>query len=54
MKSGKIYHSYSEEWVRQHVVNFLLEEKKYPKSLNVEKVLKSMACAKVRCRGFQF
>ena len=30
-----------EEWVRQHVVRFLLEEKKYPKSLiNVEKVLK--------------
>ena len=30
-----------EEWVRQHVVHFLLEEKKYPKShINVEKVLK--------------
>ena len=30
-----------EEWVRQHVVLFLVEEKKYPKSLiNVEKVLK--------------
>lgn len=30
-----------EEWVRQHVVQFLLEEKKYPHSLiNVEKVLK--------------
>ncbi len=29
-----------EEWVRQHVVRFLLEEKKYPKSLiNIEKVL---------------
>ena len=29
-----------EEWVRQHVVQFLLEEKQYPKSLiNVEKVL---------------
>ncbi|WP_026713691.1 type I restriction enzyme HsdR N-terminal domain-containing protein [Flavobacterium daejeonense] len=29
-----------EEWVRQHVVHFLLEEKQYPKSLiNVEKVL---------------
>ncbi|CAM4264884.1 type I restriction enzyme HsdR N-terminal domain-containing protein [Zobellia nedashkovskayae] len=29
-----------EEWVRQHVVNFLLEEKSYPKSLvNVEKQL---------------
>ena len=30
-----------EEWVRQHVVQFLMLEKKYPKSLiNVEKVLK--------------
>jgi len=30
-----------EEWVRQHVVKFLTEEKKYPKShINVEKVLK--------------
>ena len=30
-----------EEWVRQHVVKFLLEEKKYPKSyINVEKILK--------------
>ena len=30
-----------EEWVRQHVIQFLLIEKKYPKSLiNVEKVLK--------------
>lgn len=30
-----------EEWVRQHVVSFLIEEKKYPKSMiNVEKVLK--------------
>jgi len=30
-----------EEWVRQHVVHFLLLDKKYPKSLvNVEKVLK--------------
>jgi type I site-specific restriction endonuclease len=30
-----------EEWVRQNVVRFLLEEKKFPKSLiNVEKVLK--------------
>lgn len=29
-----------EEWVRQHVIRFFLEEKKYPKSLiNVEKVL---------------
>lgn len=29
-----------EEWVRQHVLQFLMEEKKYPKSLiNVEKVL---------------
>lgn len=30
-----------EEWVRQHVVKFLLEEKKYPKSyINVEKLIK--------------
>ena len=30
-----------EEWVRQHVVQFFLQEKKYPKSyINVEKVLK--------------
>lgn len=30
-----------EEWVRQHVVHFLILEKKYPKSLiNVEKSLK--------------
>lgn|SRR5690554_1613912 len=30
-----------EEWVRQNVVQFLLREKKYPKSLiNVEKVIK--------------
>lgn len=30
-----------EEWVRQNVVRFLIEDKKYPKSLiNVEKVLK--------------
>lgn len=30
-----------EEWVRQHVIQFLLEEKKYPKSyINVEKILK--------------
>lgn len=29
-----------EEWVRQHVIQFLLIEKKYPKShINVEKVL---------------
>ena len=29
-----------EEWVRQHVVRFLLEEKQYPKSLiNVEKIM---------------
>ena len=29
-----------EEWVRQHVVRYLIEEKNYPKSLiNVEKVL---------------
>lgn len=30
-----------EEWVRQHVVLFLIEERNYPKSLiNVEKVIK--------------
>jgi len=30
-----------EEWVSQHVVHYLLEEKKYPKShINVEKLLK--------------
>ncbi|PWA04751.1 type I restriction enzyme HsdR N-terminal domain-containing protein [Flavobacterium psychrotolerans] len=30
-----------EEWVRQHVVQYLLQEKKYPKShINVEKLLK--------------
>ena len=30
-----------EEWVRQHVVQYLINEKKYPKSLiNVEKILK--------------
>lgn len=30
-----------EEWVRQHVVQFLLQEKNYPKShINVEKLLK--------------
>jgi hypothetical protein len=30
-----------EEWVRQHVIRYLLEEKKYPKShINVEKVIK--------------
>ena len=30
-----------EEWVRQHVVQFLLQEKKYPKSyINIEKLLK--------------
>jgi hypothetical protein len=30
-----------EEWVRQHVVRFLLEDRKYPKSyINVEKLLK--------------
>lgn len=30
-----------EEWVRQHVLRFLLEEKKYPKSyVNVEKIVK--------------
>ncbi|WP_298392427.1 type I restriction enzyme HsdR N-terminal domain-containing protein [Flavobacterium sp.] len=30
-----------EEWVRQHVVHYLLQEKKYPKSyINVEKLIK--------------
>ncbi len=30
-----------EEWVRQHVVQFLLQEKSYPKSyINVEKLIK--------------
>jgi len=30
-----------EEWVRQHVVQFLLQDKKYPKSyVNVEKLVK--------------
>lgn len=30
-----------EEWVRQHVVHYLLHEKKYPKSyINVEKIIK--------------
>jgi hypothetical protein len=30
-----------EEWVRQHTVQFLLQDKKYPKShLNVEKLIK--------------
>ncbi|MXN89762.1 restriction endonuclease subunit R [Flavobacterium sp. Sd200] len=30
-----------EEWVRQHVVRFLTEEKKFPKShINVEKIVK--------------
>jgi hypothetical protein len=30
-----------EEWVRQHVVQFLISEKKYPKShINVEKLIK--------------
>ena len=30
-----------EEWVRQHVVSFLQQEKKYPKSyINVEKLIK--------------
>lgn len=30
-----------EEWVRQHVVRYLTEERKYPKSyLNVEKIVK--------------
>ncbi|WP_103068008.1 type I restriction enzyme HsdR N-terminal domain-containing protein [Aquimarina sediminis] len=30
-----------EEWVRQHTLNYLIEEKKYPESLiNVEKLIK--------------
>jgi hypothetical protein len=30
-----------EEWVRQHVIQFLIHEKKYPKShINVEKLIK--------------
>lgn len=30
-----------EEWVRQHVIHFLIEDRNYPKSLiNVEKVIK--------------
>lgn len=30
-----------EEWVRQHTIQFLLQEKKYPKSyINVEKLIK--------------
>lgn len=30
-----------EEWVRQHVVKYILEQKKYPKShVNVEKIVK--------------
>jgi predicted type IV restriction endonuclease len=44
MKSGKIYHSYSEEWVRQHVVDFIGRKKNTKSLINVEKVLKSMAC----------
>ena len=36
-----------EEWVRQHVVHYLLTEKQYPKSLvNVEKMLKVNGLAK--------
>ena len=36
-----------EEWVRQHVVNYLIEEKKYPKShINVEKLIKINALTK--------
>ncbi len=30
-----------EEWVRQHVVHYLLQDKRYPKSyINVEKIIK--------------
>lgn len=36
-----------EEWVRQHVVNYLIEDKKYPAShINVEKQLKVNAMKK--------
>jgi predicted type IV restriction endonuclease len=36
-----------EEWVRQHVVRFLLTEKKYPKSyINVEKTIRLNGLAK--------
>ena len=32
-----------EEWVRQHVVHYLINEKQYPKShINVEKLIKVM------------
>lgn len=37
----KFVHLTPEEWVRQHVVHFLIAEKKYPKSLlNAEKQIK--------------
>lgn len=37
----KFIHLTPEEWVRQHVVQFLLQDKKYPKSyINVEKLIK--------------
>lgn len=37
----KFVHLTPEEWVRQHVVHFLIEEKNYPKSLlNAEKQIK--------------
>jgi hypothetical protein len=37
MKYGKNLSFLREEWVRQHVVQFLLEEKKYLNLINVEK-----------------
>lgn len=44
-----------EEWVRQHVVQFLLQNKKYPKSyINVEKTLKiNDLKKKIRCCRLQ-
>ena len=32
-----------EEWVRQHVVQYLLQDKNYPKSyINIEKLIKKV------------
>lgn len=43
----KFFVATPEEWVRQHVVHFLLRHKNYPKSLiNVEKTLKLNGLAK--------
>jgi len=37
----KFIHLTPEEWVRQHVVRYLIDEKKYPRShVNVEKIIK--------------